>query len=152
MGRQTLLRTVSAIQRRVQSKKHPFFSDIDFLICRIYEFFSARAISDPFISGQIYHQKPTGKIKNDLVAKLKESQKDTENRIHPWMPPEIQTQIRGLTEEGFKQHRATVLANDGIDGVTNVFRGNRSRSSDNNTIGGINSSQHVGITNSAMSS
>ena len=41
-------------------------------------------------------------MKNDLVDKLKKSQKDTENRIHPWMTSDIQQQVRGLTEEGFK--------------------------------------------------
>ena len=57
---------------------------------RIFQFFSARAISDPFISGQIYNPKPTGKVKSELIAKLRESQKDQENRVHPWMPPDIQ--------------------------------------------------------------
>ena len=54
-------------------------------VCKhIKEFIDSRKIIDPFVMQKIKPE-PKGKDRDDLVKKLKNSYKQTENRFHPWM-------------------------------------------------------------------
>ena len=65
-----------------------------------------------------------------MVEDLKRSQKDTKNRIHPWMTSDITQTIISLSEEDSFARRATNLAGDGIDAVSSVFRSSKSNKDD----------------------
>ena len=56
---------------------------------RIQTMFADRAIADPIIRAQVFQSEPKGDVANDLLVKLKRSQKDMEHRLHPWMEPSV---------------------------------------------------------------
>ena len=89
--------------------------------CRIQTMFADRAIADPIIRAQVFQSEPKPNVANELLAKLKRSQKDMEHRLHPWMEPSVREQIKELESDESRTRRRT------IRGETNLTGGKMSK-------------------------
>ena len=61
------------------------------------EFIEARAIADPMVCNQINQTTLKGKEMKAAEYRLRESQDDVANRVHPWMSQDMQFQIKTLS-------------------------------------------------------
>ena len=78
--------------------------------------FADRQIADPIIAAQVFRDPPKGELATDLLRRLKVSQKDMENRIHPWMNTEIKDQIRELESDESRSRRRTIRGDTNLSG------------------------------------
>ena len=78
--------------------------------------FADRQIADPFVAAQVFTSEPKGEVANHLIRKLKDSQKDMEHRLHPWMNNDTEREIRELESDESRTRRRTIRGDTNLSG------------------------------------